>query len=76
MDKHNIVRIIQIIISAILVGLILIQQRGSGLSSIFGGGLGGEFYGTRRGLEKIVFILTIIFSVLFVLSAILGLVIQ
>lgn len=65
-------RIIQIVIAAILVGLVLLQQRGGGVSGIFGGG-GGEFYGTRRGLEKWIFVATIVFAVLFVASALAGL---
>ncbi|PIR94985.1 preprotein translocase subunit SecG, partial [Candidatus Falkowbacteria bacterium CG10_big_fil_rev_8_21_14_0_10_37_6] len=45
--------IIQIIISALLIGAILLQTRGSGLSSVFGGE--STFYHTRRGIEKIIF---------------------
>lgn len=53
----------QIIVSALLVVAILFQSRGSGLSSLFGGG--GEFYQTRRGLEKKIFIATIVLAVIF-----------
>jgi preprotein translocase subunit SecG len=74
MPIHDILRIAQIAIAAILIGLILLGHRG-GVSAVFGG-MGGEFYGTRRGLERIVFILTIVFAALFVLSALVGLVIQ
>jgi len=49
---------IQIIISIILIVSILLQERSGGLSGIFGG-QGGEFYQTRRGLERIMFISTI-----------------
>jgi len=55
--------IIEIILAAILVGLILLQQRGAALGSSFGGG--GEFYGTKRGAEKVIFITTIVIAVLF-----------
>lgn len=50
--------------------LILLQQRGASL----GAGLGssGELYTTRRGLEKSLFLTTIAFVIIFVLS-ILGL---
>ena len=75
MTPQTILRIVQITIAAILVGLILLQQRGGGLSGIFGG-MGGEFYGTRRGLEKGVFVLTIVFATLFVASALSGFVIR
>ncbi len=64
----KILEIAQIVIGIILIGLILIQQRGGGLSSAFGGG-GGQFYGTRRGLEKTIFGATIALSVIFVVLA-------
>lgn len=58
-------------ISAILVILlILLQQRGASLGA--GSGGSGELYTTRRGLEKSMFITTIFFAVVFVVS-ILGL---
>jgi preprotein translocase subunit SecG len=59
-------------ISLLLIALILLQQRGTGLAVIFGGA--GGFYGTRRGIEKTIFILTIIVATLFVLSSILSLI--
>ena len=58
-------------ISAILtILLILLQQRGASLGS--GSGSSSELYTTRRGLEKSMFITTIVFAVIFV-SSILGL---
>lgn len=63
----------QILISVILIALILIQERSSGLSSIFGGG-GGTPYQTRRGAEKIIFIATIVSAIIFLILAILNLV--
>ncbi|MBR2641100.1 preprotein translocase subunit SecG [Candidatus Saccharibacteria bacterium] len=58
-------------ISAILtIILVLLQQRGASLGAGFGSS--GELYTTRRGLEKSLFITTIVFAVIFVLS-ILGL---
>ena len=60
-------------VSAILtIVLILLQQRGASLGAGFGSS--GELYTTRRGLEKSLFITTIVFAVIFVLS-ILGLLI-
>lgn len=64
--------IAQIIVSALLIAAILLQNRGSGLSAVFGGG--GTVYRTKRGLEKGIFILTIILIVLFVGIGILNLV--
>ena len=59
------VPILQIVIAVILVVLILLQERSAGLSGIFGGESGG-FYQTRRGLEKTIFIATVVLAVLFV----------
>lgn len=58
--------IIQIIIAVALVVLILLQERSAGLSGIMGGGEGGAFYQTRRGLEKVIFVATIVLAVVFV----------
>ena len=66
--------VIQIIISALLVGAILLQQRGTGLSATFGGE--GNIYRTKRGLEKVLFIATIALAVLFFGSALLNIVIS
>ncbi|MEK7110507.1 MAG: preprotein translocase subunit SecG [Patescibacteria group bacterium] len=55
--------IAQIVVSVVLIGLILLQERSSGLSGIFGGE--GGFYQTRRGLERIIFGGTIVFAVIF-----------
>ena len=58
-----------IFVSAILtVILILLQQRGASLGAGFGSS--GELYTTRRGLEKSMFIATIVCVVIFVLSII------
>lgn len=64
--------IAQIIISIVLIILILLQERSSGLSGVFGGGESG-FYQKRRGLEKMIFFATIIFVIAFGVSALLNL---
>ncbi|NCO23326.1 preprotein translocase subunit SecG [bacterium (Candidatus Moisslbacteria) CG12_big_fil_rev_8_21_14_0_65_36_11] len=61
----NILSIVQIVVSVLLIICVLFQARGGGLSSLFGGR--GEVYQTRRGLEKTVFIATIVFATLFLL---------
>ena len=62
---------VTIFISAFLtILLILLQQRGASLGAGFGSS--GELYTTRRGLEKSMFVTTIITSVIFV-GSILGL---
>ena len=53
------------------VALILLQNRGAGLSSTFGGG--GEVYLTRRGVEKLVVKFTVISILLFIFLRMLGL---
>lgn len=58
-----VITIIQIVLAALLIIAILLQQRGAGLSGAFGGE--GSVYSTRRGAEKIIFIATIIIAVLF-----------
>ena len=62
------VRIIQIIISVLLTAAILLQAKGTGLGHTFGGG--GEFYRSKRGVEKVLFRLTIILTALFLLSSV------
>jgi len=68
--------IAQIVISLVLIVLILIQERSSGLSGLFGGGGGGSSYETRRGLEKFIFWGTLIAAFLFGVLAILNLVLK
>ena len=58
-------RISLIIISLVLTALVMLQSRGGGLGSMFGGG--GSVYQTRRGVEKSIFNMTILFSVVFLL---------
>lgn len=57
--------ILQIVIAVLLVVAVSLQSRGGGLSSIFGGG-GGSFQ-TKRGIEKSLFITTIILASLFLI---------
>jgi preprotein translocase subunit SecG len=62
--------VIQIVLSILLVTTILLQQRGTGLGSAFGGA--GEIFRTKRGIEKGLFYATIGISVLFFITAILN----
>jgi len=59
--------------STLMIILIMIQVRGAGLGAGLGGG-GGEVNMTRRGSEKTIFTLTIIFAVIFALSILLELI--
>lgn len=71
---RNLLLWIQIVVSFLLVAAILLQQKGTGLSSAFGGS--GQIYRSKRGLEKTLFIGTIILTVLFVVIALLNLIIK
>lgn len=66
--------IAQIVISVLLVGAILLQQRGTGLSATFGGE--GNVYRTKRGLEKTIFTATIVLAVLFFAAALLNVILS
>jgi protein translocase SecG subunit len=57
--------IITVLLSIAIIALILIQNKGAGLSSTFGGG--SEVYLTKRGMEKWVINGTILAITLFVI---------
>lgn len=57
------IQIAQIVLAGLLIITVLLQQRGSGLGSAFGGE--GNAYSTRRGAERVIFISTIIIGILF-----------
>ena len=59
----SLLHIIQIIVSILLIVAILMQSRGTGLSAVFGGE--GNVYRTKRGIEKTLFVFTIILAVVF-----------
>ena len=61
-------QIAQILVALVLMLSILLQVKGGGLGGVFGSE--GSVYRTRRGIEKTLFQLTIVLSVLFVLIAI------
>ncbi|MEK7066167.1 MAG: preprotein translocase subunit SecG [Patescibacteria group bacterium] len=62
----NIIPWIQIILSVILTLLVLLQQSEAGLGSLTGDFSGGGVMHSKRGIEKVLFIATIIVSILFV----------
>lgn len=49
--------LVQIITALLLTGLILLQAKGGGLGTAFGGQ--SQVYHTKKGVEKIVYYLTI-----------------
>jgi preprotein translocase subunit SecG len=62
--------IVQILLSIVLTGVILMQTRGSGFSATFSSD--SSIYRSRRGVEKALFNFTIGLSVVFVLVSILS----
>jgi preprotein translocase subunit SecG len=59
----NYLNLAQIIVSLFLIAAILLQARGTGLSAVFGGE--SSVYRTKRGMEKVLFISTIVLAVIF-----------
>jgi preprotein translocase subunit SecG len=63
--------LIQTLIAIFLITVILIQARGAGLGEAWGGS--SEFFTSRRGMEKIIFLATVVLAILFLLVAIINL---
>lgn len=66
--------IIQITLAVLLVLVIIIQQKGTGLGNTFGGEF--SFYRTKRGAERLLFYITVGLSIAFIASSILGLIVK
>jgi len=61
---------VQIIVSLVLIGVLLLQARGSGFSATFSSD--SSIYRTRRGVEKTLFNVTIALAIVFVVVSILS----
>lgn len=61
---HTVIVVAQMLLSFLLIAVILIQQRGTGLGDAFGGG--GTVYRSKRGIERTLHRATILFAILFV----------
>jgi protein translocase SecG subunit len=61
--KDLIFNSIQIILGVFIIFIILLQQKGAGLSGVFGGS--SNVYSTKRGVDKILHYSTIIIGILF-----------
>ena len=70
MEIGSFLQAVTLMSAIITVILILLQQRGASLGAGFGSS--GELYTKRRGLEKSLFVTTIVFAVIFA-GSILGL---
>ena len=60
---------IQMISAILMIGAILLQQRGSGLGSAFGGS--SNVYRTKRGIEQILSQFTVVTGFVFILTSLL-----
>lgn len=69
----NILTIIQVVLAVVLIGTIIIQQKGAGLGEAFGGS--NTMFSTRRGIDLMLHRVTIVISILFFTTAILLLVV-
>ena len=63
-----ILRYSQIFLAVMVVVTIALQQRGTGLSSTFGGS--SMEYSTKRGLEKVIFYATIVLAILWLAASV------
>ncbi|MFZ3070538.1 MAG: preprotein translocase subunit SecG [Anaerolineaceae bacterium] len=72
---NNYLNIAIIITSVALVASILLQSKGIGLGGLAGGDTGGV-YTQRRGVEKVLFYITIGLSVVFVVLALISVLIS
>ena len=61
-----------IITSIAVIVLVVLQNRGVGMGSIAGGSDAGSVFTARRGVDKVIFELTIVFSCLLVLLVVLS----
>lgn len=70
--NNNLVTILQMVLGILLITLILLQAKGTGLGSAFGGNT--SFYRTKRGFEKLLFNGTIVVVALFIVTSIIELI--
>lgn len=58
--------VVQVVLGVILIALVMMQSQGGGLGTAFGG---LATYHTKRGIEKSLFISTIVVTVCFTLTS-------
>ncbi len=59
--------VLQLVLAVLMIVVVLLQQKGSGLGAAFGGS--NSVYTTRRGVDKVLFNATIVISVAFLLAS-------
>ncbi|MGB4596021.1 MAG: preprotein translocase subunit SecG [Anaerolineaceae bacterium] len=64
-----------IVVSLALIVSIMLQSKGVGLGGLTGGDSGGV-YTQRRGIDKVLFYVTIALSVIFLSLALVGVIVQ
>jgi preprotein translocase subunit SecG len=70
MSITGVIPYVQIVLSVLLIGGVLLQQSEAGLGSGFGGGDGfSSGHHTKRGAERAIFIATIVIAVLFAVTS-------
>jgi protein translocase SecG subunit len=68
----NLLPYIQLFLALLLVIIIVLQRSGDGIEGALGGTASTMTQSARRGGEKVMFYITIIIAILFVASAIIG----
>jgi preprotein translocase subunit SecG len=71
MTIDTILQIITIASAVLMIVSILLQQRGATLGAGFGSS--GELYTTRRGIDRNLFEVSVVFAAIFILSILAGL---
>ncbi len=69
------VNIVQIILSVALITAIVLQSKGAGLGGLTGGSEGGGVFRARRGVEKLLFNITIVLAIAFFVTAVINVVV-
>lgn len=67
---------VQMALSALLIGAVILQRTGSSLGGAFGADNFSSGFHTRRGLERTLFHATIALGILFALSALINLLVS
>ncbi len=67
---QTILEVASVVSGALLILFILVQTRGASLGAGFGGS--NEIHTARRGVDKTIHQITIIFAIIFALSLLLG----
>jgi preprotein translocase subunit SecG len=66
---EDFINIAQILVATMLMLVILLQAKGSGIGTALGGSTSSSFR-TRRGVEKTLFQLTIVLSIVFLIISV------